>query len=101
MLARSQNEEALLPPGLLCCADVCATLRPSTLWAHYHSCGILQIPVFLHLETLLLASADPMIMTIVEKSTNEFLFSFITQRGPFAADLILLWASSGGFGAMR
>lgn len=41
-----------------------------------------------------------MIMTILEKSTGEFSFWFITQRGPFAADLILLWASGGGLGAM-
>lgn len=85
----------------VCCGcDIFATLRPSTLWAHCHYCGILEIPIFLHLETLLLAGADPMIMTILEKSTGEFSFWFITQRGPFAADLILLWASGGGLGAM-
>lgn len=81
-----------------CSSDVCATMRPSTLWAHCHCCGILQIPIFLHLETLLLAGADPMTMTIVEKSTSEFLFWFITQRALFAADLNLLWVSSGGLG---
>lgn len=48
----------------------------------------------------LLAGADPMTMTIVEEPTVEFPFWFITQRGPFAADLILLWASSGGLGAI-
>lgn len=93
------NEGALLP--LRCGSDVCATLRPGTLWAHCHYYGILQIPIFLHLETLLLADADPMIMTTVEKPTGELPFWFITQRGPFAADLVLLWASSGGLGAMR
>lgn len=85
----------------VCCgSDVCATLRAGTLWAHCHYCGILQIPIFLHLETLLLAGADLMTMTIVEESTVEFPFWFITQRAPFAADLILLWASSGGLGAI-
>lgn len=41
-----------------------------------------------------------MIMTIVEKLAGEFPFWFITQRECVAA-LILLWASSGGLGAMR
>lgn len=42
-----------------------------------------------------------MIMTTVEKPTGELPFWFIIQRGQFAADLVLLWASSGGLGAMR